>query len=146
MYEGRETIESVLKKTDYLFVNKEEAEQLRSGKKHEKTSNENAYLRKLLVDLQKTGARIVVITNGKHGSYSCDEKGDFYFRGMHPGKVVERTGAGDAFSSGFLAATINGLSIPKAMDWGSANAASVVGKIGAEAGLLTKHEMEEKSF
>jgi sugar/nucleoside kinase (ribokinase family) len=59
-------------------------------------------------------------------------------------EVVEKTGAGDAFSAGFLAAIIHGLEIPEAMKWGSINSANVIGKIGAEEGLLTKFELEQK--
>lgn len=144
MYEGRDTVESAIKNTDILFVNKEEAELLLFTKEPSKSSDANEYVRKLLTELQKMGAKLVVITNGKHGSYALDEAGEFYFRGMYPGQPVERTGAGDAFACGFLAAIIHGLSIPKAMGWGSANAASVVKQIGAQAGLLTRDEMEEK--
>lgn len=144
MYEGRDTVESALKNSDILFVNKEEAEQLLFKNVPSKSSDANEYLRKLLVELQKMGAKLIIITNGKHGSYALDEKGEFYFRGMYPGQPVERTGAGDAFAAGFLAATIHGFPIQKAMGWGSANAASVVQQIGAQAGLLTQDEIEEK--
>jgi len=144
LYEGREVVESVIKKADILFVNKEEAEQLLFDKEPKDSSDSNAYLRKLLTGLQQKGAKLVVVTNGQHGSYALDEQGEFYFRGMYPGKPIERTGAGDSFATGFLAATIQGLSVKKAIGWGSANAASVVQKIGAQAGLLTKDEMEEK--
>lgn len=146
LYEGRDTVESVLKNTDILFVNKEEAEQLLFNKNPQKSSDANEYIRKLLKGLQEMGVKLTVITNGKHGSYALDEKGEFYFRGMYPGQPVERTGAGDAFATGFLAATVYGLPVQKAMGWGSANAASVVKHIGAQAGLLTKDEMEEKKL
>lgn len=144
LYEGRDVVESVIKKTEFLFVNKEEAERLLFDKEPADSSDANAYLRKLLEGLQKKGAQQVVITNGKKGSYAVDTNGEFYFRGMFPGEPVERTGAGDAFATGFLAAMLYDQPMQKAMGWGSANAASVVKKIGAQAGLLTKDEMEEK--
>ena len=84
------------------------------------------------------------MTNGKHGAHFLDEKGNFKTRELVSGKVVERTGAGDLFAAGFLGAVIHGESLETAMSWGSVNAASVVGQVGAEAGLLTKEKMQEK--
>jgi len=142
--EGKEIIQQVLQHTEILFVNKEEAEQLLFHHYGEKVDNTENYIEALARSLQKLGPKIIVITNGRHGSYALDGAGEFHSQEMFPGKVVERTGAGDAYASGFLAATLHGLSVPDAMQWGSFNAASVVSKIGAEAGLLKKEEMEEK--
>jgi len=141
---GKETVHAVLEKTDILFINKEEAEQLLFHHYGEKVDNSEDYIKVLAEKLQKIGSKTIVITNGKHGSYVLDEAGEFHHRGIFSGEVVERTGAGDSYAAGFLAATIHGLSVPEAMKWGTANAASVVSKIGAEAGLLTKDEMEER--
>ena len=57
--------------------------------------------------------------------------------------VIERTGAGDAYSTGFLAGLLFGKDVTEAMRWGSANATSVIGKIGAQPGLLTKKQMHD---
>ena len=59
-------------------------------------------------------------------------------------EVVEKTGAGDAYTAGFLAATLNNQPIEEAMHWGALDSASVIQKTGAEDGLLTKLELEEK--
>lgn len=142
--EGKDVVHKVLKKTEILFVNKEEAELILFNHYNKKIENSEHYIRNLCMELQQLGPRKIVITNGKRGSYAFSEAGDFSTKDLFEGEVVERTGAGDGFASGFLAATIHGLSINDAMNWGSANAASVVGQIGAEAGLLTKSEMEEK--
>lgn len=145
IHEGSETVHLVLKHTHMLFVNKEEGEHLLYGEKKVDSSNDKEYIQELMEKLQKLGPKIVVITNGKHGSYALDEQKKFYAQGMWPGKNVERTGAGDAFSSGFLASIIHGMSLSDSMKWGSINASSVVGHIGAQAGLLSKEEMEEVS-
>ena len=50
--------------------------------------------------------------------------------------VVDRTGAGDAFSSGFTAVIAAGESLERAVTFASANSTSVVTKIGAKAGIL----------
>ncbi len=142
--EGKEIIHEILQKTDYLFVNKEEAEQLLFNHYGEKDDDSADYIQKLATKLQKIGPKVVVITNGQDGSFCLDEKGEFHSQPMLPGKPIERTGAGDSYTAGFLAAMVHGLSIPEAMKWGATNAASVVAQIGAEAGLLTKDQMEEK--
>lgn len=142
--DGKEVVEEVLQNTEILFLNKEEAELLLFRHYGEKDDDTDGYLERLAHKLQKLGPKIVVLTNGKDGSYCLDADGTFHKKDMEPGEPVERTGAGDAYTAGFLAAILHELSIPEAMQWGSHNAASVVSKIGAEAGLLTKIEMEER--
>lgn len=144
LQEGHELVRQVIEKTDILFVNKEEAEELVYGHEKRKSNNQCMYVKELLVKLQKLGARIVIVTNGKHGSHAIDGSGNFYYEGLCRGEVVERTGAGDAFTSGFLAAYIYQKSIKEALKWGSINAASVVGKVGAVAGLLARDPMEKR--
>jgi sugar/nucleoside kinase (ribokinase family) len=50
--------------------------------------------------------------------------------------VVDRLGAGDAFSSGFVAMIAKGEGIEQAITFASANSTSVVGVIGAKPGIL----------
>ena len=141
--EGEETVKFVLKHTETLFINKEEGEHLLYGQKKVDSANNKEYMEELLTKLTKLGPKMVVLTNGKHGSYAIDEQGKYYYQELTPGKIVERTGAGDAFASGFLAGALHGQCLPDSMKWGSVNAASVVGHVGAQAGLLNKEEMEE---
>ncbi len=138
-----EVFEEVIRNTEALFVNKEEAERILYGHYKKTDDDSEEYIRKLSKELQKLGPRVVVITNGKEGSSALDMDGNFYLRGLIPGEPIERTGAGDAYASGFLAAIVQGMNIPDAMGWGAVNSSSVVGHIGAEAGLLTRDEMEE---
>jgi ribokinase len=78
----------------------------------------------------------VVGTNGAAGSYAA-VAGKLYQAGMYAKvKPVDRTGAGDAFGSGLVAALAKGLGIEDALSLGSANATSVVAQIGAKAGIL----------
>jgi sugar/nucleoside kinase (ribokinase family) len=137
----KEIVRQILQKTSYLFVNKDEAELLLFDK--ETNQNDKEYVNDLLNKLQELGPKTVVITDGIQGSYAKDEQGELYWHSAGDGKIVERTGAGDAYSTGFIAAKLYGSTIEKAMEWGSNNATSVVSKIGAQAGLLTKEEMEE---
>jgi sugar/nucleoside kinase (ribokinase family) len=139
-----ELIYQLVGRSDFLFVNKEEAETLVFGSVQKEHNNTQLYIEVLMQQLQKMGPKIVVVTNGGHGSYARDEKGENYSLGIDRVKVVERTGAGDSYTSGFLAAYISGHSVVQAMEWGVKNSAAVVGAIGSQAGLLTKAQMEEK--
>ncbi len=77
-----------------------------------------------------------VMTDGPNGSYATD--GDvIYHAGQYKNvKVIDRTGAGDAFCSGFVATLAKGGTIEQALTFGSANSTSVVQEIGAKPGIL----------
>lgn len=133
-------VKDALTLTHSLFVNKEEAQQLVKLYSHHAPSDD---MGELLHQTHALGPQTVIITNGKYGAYALDNE-QLYHQPIVPSEIVERTGAGDAFASGFLGATVHGLSIHQAMQWGNMNAASVVEHVGAQAGLLKKSQMNEK--
>jgi ribokinase len=128
---------SVIALTDILFVNKEEAIKISNEK------NENVNL--LLESLQRLGPKVAVITDGANGSYTMNEKGEFFSQPAVSTSIIEKTGAGDAYASGFLAATFSNLPIPIAMKWGALNASETMTATGAQNGLLSREEMEKKN-
>ena len=80
---------------------------------------------------------IVLVSDGPRGAVATDGK-LMYRAGMYEDvPVIDRTGAGDAFTSGFVAYTALGKPIDQALLFASANSTSVVGQIGAKAGILT---------
>ena len=56
--------------------------------------------------------------------------------------AYERTGAGDAFGSGFLSAVIEGKTLEESLIWGTVNSASVIGYTGAQKGLLKEKDLD----
>lgn len=128
---GLEKLKPMLEVTSVLFVNKEEAKRI---------VGEIADMKELLTAVHRTGPQVVVITDGEEGSYAHDGQ-KFWKCGITDTPVVERTGAGDSFATAVLAALIHGKNIPEALHWGTMNSASVITKIGPEAGLLTKAQM-----
>ena len=70
-----------------------------------------------------------------NGETGCD-KNYFYQIGTHENKAVERTGAGDAFASGFVAGMIKYAHIEGALELAADNASSVVNYYGAKKGIL----------
>ncbi len=139
-------IMDIIENTDYLFLNKEEAEIILYGKELGINLNEGnqSIIKKLLFGIKTLGAKNVIITDSKNGSYVTDENNTTYKFGIINVDVIEKTGAGDAYSAGFLAAILNNHSIQEAIIWGTINASSVIGQIGAEKGLLYKADLEKK--
>lgn len=130
---GAKALSPVLKLTNVLFVNKEEAYKL---------VGRFESMRDLLLGLRKLGPQISVVTDGSKGAYACDEK-RCYKMGVFPVKVVEMTGAGDAFATGFIGALHYNKGIDEALRWGTANSSGVISYIGPQEGLLTKGGIEK---
>jgi len=125
--DGLNGIGQALSKTYLLFVNREEGNDLLG------TDLECGPLAQKLAQL---GPKIVVVTNGQEGAYCFDGQKD-YFAPIIEALVIERTGAGDAFASGFMGAIIHNKPVEEALIWGSKNSASVLGFVGPQKGLLT---------
>jgi ribokinase len=134
----------ILEQTDYLFVNRQEAEEILYGKELDLESEKENQIKKILFGLKSLGVKNVIITDGENGSFVQDENNQFYKLAIMDTKVVEKTGAGDAYTAGFLAAVLNARTTSEAMLWGTLNAASVIQKIGAEEGLLDKLSLEDE--
>jgi len=130
-------IQDIMALTHMIFVNREEAEKLTNfGKSSGKD-------REILIALSKLGPKICVITDGSKGSLAYDSiNGKFIKVGVLPVDAYERTGAGDAFGSGTLAALIHGKELQEALIWGTCNSASVIGYTGSQKGLLKLNEMD----
>jgi sugar/nucleoside kinase (ribokinase family) len=134
-------LKALLEDVEILSVNKEEAAQIVEGKTLEEL------VRHLLHYVP-----VAIVSDGPNGVIASDGK-TIVRAGMYQDvRVVDRTGAGDAFGSGFLSQWAQGKSLKDSIVFGSANSTSVVTKIGAKAGILTKgvklHEMPltEKAF
>jgi sugar/nucleoside kinase (ribokinase family) len=134
----------VLEQTDYLFVNKQEAEEILYGKELALTTESDNQIKKMLFGLKSLGVKNVVITDGDNGSFVQDQNDEFHHVESIKVDVVEKTGAGDAYTAGFLAGILNNEPLEEAMHWGTQDSASVIQKIGAEEGLLSKTGLEEK--
>ncbi len=119
-----------------LFVNKEEA-QLIAGLRQPPEKPQD-----LLFALSKHKTPMIVMTDGPKGSYAYDHH-HVLFCPPFPGKALERTGAGDSFGAGVVAALASGKELGEALRWGSANSASVVQQVGPQAGLLHANEMQK---
>jgi sugar/nucleoside kinase (ribokinase family) len=123
---GLGALQGLLRHVSVLILNREEAKML--------TQIEE------LDGMFKRLARhntIILITDGEHGSYAHHE-GTTWKAGTTGRKAVSRTGAGDAFGSGFTASYMQDSDIVTALKMGTLNADSVIREVGAKAGILKK--------
>lgn len=132
--------DAVFKHVAMLFVNLEEAGLL-TGKVPTEFATSDDAARWYVEQLHAKGPRTVVITNGVDGAYASDGSAT-YFINSFPANVVEKTGAGDAFTGGVLAGIMHGFNISDALRWGAANSASVVEVVGASQGVLTRDTLQ----
>lgn len=116
---------------DVLLLNREEAGMMMRQDlgDHERWSNFSMH-----------GPKYTVITDGSRNGRAC-EGGVCEFFQVDPVKMVEQTGAGDAFGTGVVTALMMGNSMEEAIRWGKRQAASVVGYMGAKKGLLSLEEI-----
>ncbi|MFW5853185.1 MAG: carbohydrate kinase family protein [Patescibacteria group bacterium] len=132
--QGVEELKDIYEASELFFCNTEEARRV--------TGLKEAEIKDLLKAVNDLGPNIVVITDGPKGAYAYDGQETWYIP-MYPDPKppVDRTGAGDSFSSTFTAALAAGNDIPTAISWGPINSMSVVQYIGAQEGLLSKEEI-----
>lgn len=130
----KDNLAEIYERSEIFFCNREEAERIL------KTTETD--IKRLLFSIYELGPKIVVITDGTKGAYTFDGKETWRIR-MYPDPKppVDRTGAGDSFSSAFTVAIAEGNDIPTALMWGPVNSMSVVQYIGAREGLLNKEQI-----
>ena len=73
----------------------------------------------------------VVLKLGPEGALYADGAGNLLREPAAPVRVEDTTGAGDAFSAGFLAAWLDGEPPAEALRWGACLAGRAVGRVGA---------------
>ena len=113
-----------------LVLNREEANAMLKTK--------GATPKALLKRLQKY-SHFVIITDGPKAAHAYDGR-TIYKLYQRDIKVIETTGAGDAFAAGVTAGLVKGWAFEKALQLGHAEAISVLRHIGAKEKLLNKRE------
>ncbi len=132
---GYDKLKKLYQNTYIFFCNKEEAQYILDTKESD--------MKILLKQMSKLGPKIAVITDGPNGAFAYDGS-KFYSLPMYPdiAPPVDRTGAGDSFSSTVVSYLAKGYELKDALLCGPVNSMSVVQYIGAQKGLLTGKALE----
>ena len=131
----RQEILDHLKDISFLVLNEEEAAILTGVP----FSKERLVFKKL--DALMPG--VLAVTNGDEGATVSD--GKFIYRAgiFKEKKLVDRTGAGDAFGAGFTAGLMrSGGDVKYAIRLATANATATIEKLGGTEGVLTEREFQ----
>jgi len=136
METGTEKLKRLYERTEVLILNREEAVLVSHGDYDD--------VHGLLDKLHALGPKTVVITDGPAGAYASDGskrlKMPLY---PDPKPPFERTGAGDAFASTFVAALIKGNTLEGALQWAPINSMEVVQYAGAQEGLVDEVQLNQ---
>jgi len=115
----------LLEDTDVLLVNKTEANTIVPG-----------VLLTEIVSRLKNYVPTAIITDGNQGSIASDSDKTYRVGMYEDVKVIDVTGAGDAFGSGFLASFASGKSFRQSLIFASANSTAVIQKLGSKKGII----------
>jgi len=128
---GAKALAPMFARAEVVIMNRQEAAEL--------TGIDVAKKEKIVHKMCLLTKGVGVITDGPYGATACDRQ-FIYHIGTHGNKAVERTGAGDAFASGFVAGLIKFGSIEGALELAADNGSSVINYFGAKKGILRSGE------
>jgi sugar/nucleoside kinase (ribokinase family) len=131
-HDGIKYIKELIGKVDIIKPSEDDAERLFG-----KDTPENQ-IDKFL----NLGAKFVIMTLGKDGAIVSNGAEKISFKTLAT-EVVDTTGAGDAFWSGFYAGIIRGYTIKEALDFGFAVSAYKLKFVGAVVNLPTIEEIKK---
>jgi len=134
---GVDALRDVYENTEIFFCNKEEAQEILDTNEQD--------IPTLVRMVRELGPTIPVVTDGPNGAFTVDTDDQAWHMPMFPDPAppVDRTGAGDSFSSTFTSAIILGKDPAEALSWGPINSMSVVQHIGAQEGLLHMEDLQK---
>lgn len=129
-------LDELYKVTDVVCMNKEEAMELLGTDEHD--------IQVLLNGLETWGPKTVIITDGPQGAYMKHDN-TYFNMPIYPdiAPPLERTGAGDAFFSTFVAYLCKGYDAVYAIKRAPINSMNVVQHVGAQEGLLSEEALED---
>ena len=110
----------VKNKLDITFANEQEIMSLIDVKDFEE-----------VIAFGKQLGKVIVVTRGKKGSVAILKNQVFECDSQKNLKIVDLTGAGDLFASGFLHGHINKLSIKESLEKGTEMSSKIIQKVGA---------------
>lgn len=132
----------MIRSVDLLVLNKDEAIELVLKRNPESQPSELETEIYLLKTLHQVGAKLVALTDGMRGAWVYNGQECWFLQTPKVTSVVDTTGAGDAFTSGFFGALLLEKPLDECLRFGMANSQSVIQYYGGCAGLRTRAEIE----
>lgn len=126
----RKTVQKILRSTYALIFNLEEARLLAGS----------GTIPHILKRIHSIGPSVIVITDGKNGAYASDGSSMWHCKAPAV-KVVEATGAGDAFATGFVSGLMKSKPLTTCLKQGMAEAGGVIQYIGSKNILMSSSEL-----
>ena len=113
-------LDLVKNKLDITFANEQEIKSLTSAKNFED-----------IIAFGKQLGKLLVITRGEKGSIAIQNNEVIECESKSNLKILDLTGAGDLFASGFLHRFINNFSIKNSLEKGTEMSSRIIQKVGA---------------
>lgn len=88
-------------------------------------------------------AKIVIIKHGKDGSIAYTQDGVGHRAKSFPARVVKTFGAGDSYAAGFLYGVMQGWTLEKSMEFGSAAACIVISSHSCSDAMPTADQVHD---
>lgn len=88
-------------------------------------------------------AKVVIIKHGKAGSIAYTQDGRSHQAQIFPAKVIKTFGAGDSYAAGFLYGLMQGWTIAKSMEYGSAAASIVISSHSCSDAMPTHSQIQD---
>jgi len=113
-------LDLVKNKLDITFANEQEIISLINAKNFDE-----------VISFSKNLGKLIVLTRGEKGSIAID-KGEVVECDIQKNlKIIDLTGAGDLFASGFLHGLVNNLSLKESLEKGTEMSSKIIQQIGA---------------
>jgi len=137
-------IKNLLEKIDILILSQKEFKTLFNFK--EKDLSQDS-IRERAVSLFALGMKIIVITLGEKGAFILTTKHYELIQPLKLEKVIDTTGAGDAFSAGFIYGLVKNLNLKfehlrNNVKIGNFVAGNCIQKLGARNGFPMRNELK----
>ncbi len=129
--QGFDECEELLASTDIYISSETELNKIMEEKSTESSLNK----------LFKMGTSVAAITRGSRGALLVDKNKKIEIP-IYKVNVVDTTGAGDSFSAGFITGYLENIDLKMCGKMGNANAAILIGKVGARNELATRDKLE----
>lgn len=144
---GLTKLEAILRRSHILFLNKDELLLLLSQDNNFPNISQliaspswKTLLREILGRLHKMGPKLIALTLGRDGALLSSPEG-FLYEPSHAHKVIDSTGAGDAFAAGVLYGINKGLDMEKCLKTGQRLAAKALEVWGSQI-EVTQEEVQ----